>query len=139
MNEIRRFQVTTENSKEGVVYGYSKDGSFAGLNINEILSRSALVFILNNIKPSLDEFISWVKLKNFTVVELQQDISFEMFWNKYDDKLRSSKKKSLKAWNKFPEAEQVKAYYFIQTYNRHRGNAEKKYCETYLNAELWNN
>lgn len=136
---MRRFQVTTEKSKEGVVYGYSDDGSFAGVSIKEPLSRSALLFIINNIKPSLDEFITWVKLKNFTVVELQQNITFEMFWNAYADKIRSSKKKSEKAWNKFPEAEQVKAYYFIQKYNRHRGNAEKKYCETYLNAELWNN
>lgn len=62
-----------------------------------------------------------------------------MFWDKYNDKIRSSKKKSLKIWDKLTSTDQVKAFTYIHTYNRHRGNAEKKYAETYLGSELWNN
>lgn len=76
----------------------------------------------------------------FTITAVDQAVSFEQFWNKYDDKEHSSKKRTLAKWNKMPASEQVKAYNYIKNYNRTiLPGCAKKYAETYLNAEMWNN
>lgn len=141
MQTVRSFNVTTISTSEGVVYSYdSVTGIFVGISIKDKFPVETVKQILTTIKTTLKEFLEWCKVhQNITVVELQQQINFDIFWSKYNDKLRSSKKRSQRLWEKLKEADQVKAFYYIDTYNRHRGNAEKKYCETYLSAELWNN
>lgn len=138
---IRLFHVTSDKTKDGVVYGYDEEtGHFVSIEVKEKFTLEVTNNLIANIKPHVDLFVNWAKhFKALVVVELQQKITFEIFWNKYNDKDRSSKKKSQKIWEKLPEPDQVKAYYHIDRYNRTRGNADKKYCETYLNAELWNN
>lgn len=67
-------------------------------------------------------------------------VDFEMFWNKYDDKIASSKKRAKAKWDKMSESERTGAYNYIQKYyNSIPYGTRKKYAETYLNAELWNN
>ena len=75
-----------------------------------------------------------------TVTEVVQELTFDMFWKRYDDKISSSKKKTLAKWNKMSAAEQAKAYRHIHKYfSSIPSGTRKKYAETYLNAELWNN
>lgn len=140
----RSFLVTTGQSPEGIVYHYTNDGLLYGIDIKQKdMPEQNRQNVLNQAHILLDNFLAWAthitKKGKAEIVELEMKISFEMFWNKYDDKLRSSKKKTEKIWNKLTEPNQIKAYYYINTYNRNRGTAEKKYAETYLNAELWNN
>ncbi len=80
------------------------------------------------------------KSPNARLEEIKTEVTFAQFWDKYDEKIRSSKKKAEKAWNNLSKIDQVKAYQFIGKYNLnlHAGTA-KKYAETYLHAELWNN
>jgi len=67
-------------------------------------------------------------------------VTFEMFWNRYDDKKMSSRKKSEKIWNKLSKVNQQRAYDHIPKYfNIIPPGIRKKLVETYLNAELWNN
>ena len=144
MQNTRKFLITTTLSPDGIVYYYSESGLFVGVKImQETLSEPQRKSILNTLHTNVDAFLSWAKMfskdSGAEVVELQQDITFNMFWTKYNDKDRSSKKRSLALWTKLDKANQVKAYYHYDKYNRKRGNAEKKYCETYLSAELWNN
>ena len=141
MTQIRQFKVTTPRSPDGFIYSYNKASElFVGIDFNQQLSYDGTTTVIKEIKPSLNEFMAWAKnIKGMEVVELSMDITFLMFWDKYNDKSRSSKKKCEAMWNRLSAADRVKAYYHVDTYNRHRGNAEKKYCETYLSAELWNN
>jgi hypothetical protein len=75
-----------------------------------------------------------------TLTELKQDVTFEMFWNRYNEKVRSSKKKAERIWNRLTKTNQVKAFRGIVAYERNiPGGVLKKYAETYLGAELWNN
>ena len=137
---MRQFNVTTPTSTNGVIYTYTDAGLFAGIQVNETMELAVLKNLIVAIKPTIEEFFLWAKaFRKIEVVELQQQITFEMFWDRYDDKARSSKKKSLHLWNRLTEPDRIKAYYHYPTYNKLRANAEKKYCETYLNAELWNN
>ena len=137
---MRQFNVTTPKSTTGIVFTYTDSGLFMGILINETMEKEALEYVVKSIRLTLDEFFVWAKtIKHIEVVELQQNISFDMFWDLYNDKARSSRKKSQLVWNRLAEPDRIKAYYHYPRYNKHRGNAEKKYCETYLNAELWNN
>lgn len=72
--------------------------------------------------------------------ELKMDITFELFWNRYGEKIRSSKKKAQAKWSRLTKLEQIKSYQFIPIYEKSIQNGiSKKYAETYLQAELWNN
>ena len=74
------------------------------------------------------------------MTEINQEITFEMFWSKYDDKVRSSRKKAERIFNRMTRANQVRAFRHISTYEASRpSGVAKKYAETYLNAETWNN
>jgi hypothetical protein len=80
------------------------------------------------------------KAKSLRVQELHEKIDFVAFWNKYDDKINSSRKRTLAKWNKMSDCNRVRAYQYIFKYFASiPAGTRKKYAETYLNAELWNN
>ncbi len=144
MQVVTKYLLTTTNSPDGFIYSYTKEGLFAGLEIKQLnLKFNQRQLLIQQLFIQEAEFLAWAKAfvgkAGNELVQLSDDITFEMFWAKYNDKIRSSRKRSFNIWNKLPTQERVKAFYYIDTYNRNRGNAEKKYCETYLNAELWNN
>jgi hypothetical protein len=94
-------------------------------------------FILQHAESGMAE-LKRVLTGNSKLVELLA--TFEMFWRRYDDKLNSSKKRSEIKWNKMSKVEQQRAYDFIPTYfNNIPYGTRRKFAETYLNAELWNN
>jgi len=75
-----------------------------------------------------------------TLTEINQDVTFDSFWNRYNNKVRSSKKRTLARWNRMSRTDRLRAFNFIVKYEATLTNGiEKKYAETYLNAELWNN
>jgi len=144
MQTVTKFSVTSQKMPEGVIYTYSKAGQLLGFEIKEqSINTSIVESVVKNLHVHINSFIEWAKLisskNDVTVVELTQEVTFEMFWNKYNDKQRSSRKRSLKLWEKLSDEDRVMAFYFINTYLRVKGNAEKKYCETYLAAQQWRN
>ena len=138
---VRQFLCTTEKSKEGVVYMYDDtSGTFMGLEFKEVKDAETIGKVLANIPITLTDFLKWAAaFKGMTTVEITQSITFETMWRQYDDASRSSKKKSRAIWDKMKKDDQVKAYHYYPKYERNRGSADKKYLETYLRAELWNN
>lgn len=78
--------------------------------------------------------------KTASITEIREDVTFQMFWDRYNDKLRSSRKRAETKWKRMSQTDRNKAYYFISKYELTlTGNREKKYAETYLNAEQWKN
>lgn len=109
-----------------------------------LLSPEQLLWITTRSPRTINELkavASKTKDGKLTVREdYERNVSFEMFWNKYNDKARSSKKKTEKAWQKMKQSERDKAYNFISRYERLiPPGTEKKYATTYLADELWNN
>jgi hypothetical protein len=137
----RRFLLTTDKMPSGIEYCYDESTlTFVGISFNATLAADHTYKVINLIKPLLPLFLDWVKeIPNAVLVELEQEVTFEMVWNRYKEKIRSSKKKSLAIWSKLSTDDQIKAYYYIPTYFKNLGNFEKKLLETYLRAELWNN
>ncbi len=138
---IREFLCTTEKTKEGIVYMYDEaSGTFMGIVFREVKDSDAIGWVLSNIPMTLEDFLKWAAaIKTMVCVELKQTINFDMMWKRHNDASRSSKKKSLVIWNRMKEEDQVKAYHYHPTYMQNKGDAEKKYLETYLRAEMWNN
>jgi len=106
---------------------------------NATLTEKQQVWLLKNLPRELAEAQALLE-KSPGIVFEPEHVTFEMFWNRYDDKINSSRKRTLKAWANMEKSEQAKAYNFIKTYFRNiPSGTRKKYAETYLNAELWNN
>jgi hypothetical protein len=103
------------------------------------LNESQQRFLLEHMPREIAE-LNLLKTPNTTITEIKQEVNFEMFWQHYDDKLTSSKRKTLKRWNQMHAADQVRAYNYVTKYfNSIPPGTRKKYAETYLNAELWAN
>ncbi|MFC4262446.1 hypothetical protein ACFOWM_06140 [Ferruginibacter yonginensis] len=119
---------------EGVLLQY--DTSEANMNSEQ------LKYFAEKLPRSLVDLKAFsAKVKGSILKEVTPEpVTFDLFWNRYNEKVRSSKKKALKIWNKMSPNEQSKAFMFIANYERSINDGiAKKYAETYLNAELWNN
>ena len=90
--------------------------------------------------PTTPERLQSINWKTGVVTPIEAMVTFEMFWDRYNDKARSSKVKTERVWNKMPEGERTKAYRYI---NRYKCSIPQgvcmKYATTYLNDQLWNN
>ncbi len=132
--------MTHPNLPGDIVFTYNEKNRLSSLLISEPLSDKQYEWLIARIPWSVDMLAPLAqKTQGATFVEKQLQVTFDMFWNRYNDKDRSSKKKTATQWDKMPVTEQVKAYMYIPTYNRKRGTADKKYATTYLSDELWNN
>lgn len=90
--------------------------------------------------PSTPTMLNKVKGRTGVITEIEKNITFEMFWKRYDDRSRSSKVKTERVWKKMSIEEQNKAYKYIGKYEQSIPYGVcKKYATTYLNDQLWNN
>ncbi len=132
--------MTSPRSPGQIEFTYDDLGYLIGLTITESLTKQQYAFLYSNLPWHKDHLSYLIGLApHATFVEKTLVVTFEMFWNKYNDKDRSSKIKTEKAWNKLDQATQIKAYLHIPKYEKSRGSAEKKYATTYLADQLWNN
>lgn len=75
-----------------------------------------------------------------TIIEAAYEVSFEMFWKKYDKKINKSR--CIILWSKMEKTMQVLAYFGIDAYNKFlkreviRAKADP---ETYLRNKYWEN
>jgi len=106
-----------------------------------LLSPEQINWLVDELPRRIEEVRNLIgNSKTVKLTEIKEDVTFEMFWNRYDEKIRSSKKRTLAAWNKLSQNDQVLAYRFISRYEAHIPSGTcKKYAETYLNAALWDN
>lgn len=81
-----------------------------------------------------------MKLPNVIIRQTEEDLSFERFYELYDNKF-GKKKKSQAIWEQMANVERAKAIAFIPRYKTHliTSGQNQKYAETYLNQEPWNN
>ena len=136
---MKIFQLTSQSFTGYIEFMFDDNTLLNSYAIHAELSESQQVYLLKNMPREIIE-LGKLKSSTVTITEIDQEVTFEMFWNRYDEKIRSSKKKALSGWNKMSKANQVRAFRFISKYESNilPGTA-KKYAETYLNAELWAN
>jgi len=105
------------------------------------LTEEQKIWLLKRLPRELAELSFLLsKMEGGKITEVTIEVTFEVFWKRYNDAARSSKKKTEKIWKKMNVHEQLKAYNFIGNYEASISNGiAKKYATTYLNDELWNN
>ncbi len=136
---MKIFQLTSPTFTGYIEFIFNDNTLLESYGIHADLSEKQQIYILKNMPREIIE-LDKLKSGTVTITEINQEVTFEMFWNRYDEKIRSSKKKAMAGWNKMSKASQVRAFRFISKYESNilPGTA-KKYAETYLNAELWAN
>lgn len=137
----KRYFLTSVHFEGEIEFGYCAEGYLVYYENRGALDPTQRAWLLTNMPMHLNALEQLKKKsKTITLTQVKQQISFDDFWNRYDHKAVSSKKKALTAWNRMPKAEQIKAYNYIGRYLQSLpGGVAKKYAETYLNQELWNN
>jgi hypothetical protein len=136
---MRTFILTSQSFDGEVFFHYVNEKLVKFSCIDATLSEIQHAYILAHL-PLTVSMLENCKSPTSKIAEINPNITFEMFWNRYDDKQNSSKKKTQTKWNKMPATEQVKAFNHITRYFVSiPAGIRKKYAETYLNAELWNN
>lgn len=80
---------------------------------------------------------TWMAIKQFTVTKGEPDLSFDNFWQTYNNKAKKLKAEQL--WNKLSNDDKFNAIAFIKRYDnwlRLKGTA-KALPDTYLNQKRW--
>ncbi len=104
------------------------------------LSEAQQKWFLVKMPRELSELQRVITGTSAKLTEIKREVTFDEIWERYDLKVRSSKKKSLITWNKMGSAQRLKCFDFIKKYEANIPNGvSKKNFETYLNAEQWNN
>lgn len=85
-----------------------------------------------------DVFLKSCSTHKIDIVQIDRDVTFDMFWAKYDYK-QSGKAPALKAWEKLTKEEQLQAFDYIPAYNSHlkQKQTAKKYGSSYLNSKIF--
>lgn len=137
---MKKYEVTSERFEGRIIFGFSEeDGRLVMVDLSEAsISMTQWQWIFKNLPGN--EVTLRGKWTFVTVEEIVENITFDMFWQRYDDKARSSKIKTQRQWDKMPVREQVAAYRFIPSYfSSIPQGVCKKYATTYLSDQLWNN
>lgn len=140
---MKKYLFTSEKFPGEIELHYDEKGWLTSFDIRASLGKNQHQWFLTVFPKDLAQLRAIVDdptNKGVKLVEINQDVTFEMFWNVYNDKVNSSKIKARRAWQRMTLGNQVAAFNYISKYlaNLPQG-VRKKYAETYLHAELWNN
>ncbi len=139
---MKRYHLTSDKFAGFVEYIFREDILLAKFDMTQAeITEKTHIWLLKNLPRDLVELNQLVtKTKDLTITEVPFCVTFDMFWNKYDEKECSSKIRTKRAWDKMNSQEQAAAYIHITKYfAKMPFGTRKKYAETYLNAQLWNN
>jgi hypothetical protein len=137
---MRIIHLTSISFTGYVEYVFNDNCLLDKMEFHADLSEKQQIFLLKNMPREIQE-LDKLKSANVTLTEMNAEVpTFDMFWKRYDDRVNSSKKRAKQKWNKMTPADQGRAYTFIPKYFMNiPAGTRKKFAETYLNAELWNN
>lgn len=139
---MKHYQLTSVAFDGAVDMFFDDAGTLLKLDITgAILSKKQQEWILREMYPELSELKRQLSESGTAkITEVTTEVTFEMFWDRYDDKINSSRKRTMQKWNRMTKTDQLRAYNYINRYlNNLPSGTRKKYAETYLNSELWNN
>lgn len=126
-------------------FEYNDNGLLKELRIIAELRKEQVDFLTSSCSTpeGLAALLGAIHTKDSTayIEEIAEDLSFERFWEEYNHKV-GKKDRVRKKWEAMPDEEKAKALKYIKKYNfflAERPHMERKYPETYLNCQEWNN
>ncbi len=138
---MKRFFVTSEKFMGTAELLYNEKGTLSKIDMTQAnMDENAVVAFKRAVPHNLAILIrnEWCSTGT-TVVEADLEVTFDMFWNLYDDKI--NKKRCIPLWNKLNKVQQVSAYYGISRYKKylHKTGVFQLNPENYLRNETWEN
>lgn len=137
---MRTFEITSEKFGGKVLLKFGNGDFFCGIDFEHSgCNHSQVEWFVDHLPQNVNS-LNYYTNRQLGVAEVLESIDFDAFWDRYDDKARSSKVKTRKVWDKMSRTDQVKAYNYIARYTMNIPSGVcKKYATTYLNDQLWNN
>lgn len=143
MNEAQIFLFTSTNFTGNIMFKFDASGKLISYDAESAsLTPEQQDWLLTRLPRSLAELQLIIKKSKGAKLTRQQkeNWTFEEFWPMAYLNKGSSKKVSLKIWNRLPPKERDKAANYWPVYLRYKNDGEGiKYVETYLRSEIWNN
>lgn len=140
---MKTYKITSEKIAGEITVVYDDRRELAKLDMSGAeMTIQQKNWLMANQPNTEDKLFDMQQKSKWMKIDLMPEsiITFEMFWQRYDDKINSSKKRAKQRWDKMSERDRNKAFYYINRYFASiPQGTRKKYAETYLNAELWNN
>lgn len=138
---MRRFLISSPNFIGQVEMVFNFNGELMSLHLgNANLTIGQIKYLLKNTPLIIDDLQTAFASSKAIIVESNFEVTFDMFWNKYD--LKRNKKPAEKIWVKMNTVDKVKAYHSINAYNKYLKRNDwcnRLYPDTYLRNEHYNN
>lgn len=138
----KTYQLNSESLGADLQFTYTEEGVLVGfVVVQDVALKADLIITILEYSIHLDNLKGYCKRQGRTLIEVNEALTFEAFWKRYNYKDGGSKKKTEETWNKMSRAKQTAAYNHIAKYEAFlvRTKVAKQYAKTYLNDEGWNN
>lgn len=125
-------KVILEYNDHGYIVEYKLEGSF---------TEDQYKFFFDRFPFTSHRLEEWKKLGSgrISVNEIEPDLSFQRFWDEYDNKI-GARARVQKKWELLPDSDKISALKYIAIYDmvllKNQGTS-KAYPETYLNQRRW--
>lgn len=124
-----------------MLFNYDLNGRLIEYKLEGELSDMQLSWLFNHFPFAEVVLRRHGKLPEFKLTEIQPDLSFNAFWDKYAHKV-GNKKRVEKLWNGLSEPEKAAVFPAIKRYNFYLANRpgmQRTYPETFLSQRRWEN
>lgn len=138
-----KYLIEFKKSAASALLEYNEDGYLVKYELEPgAFGKVQFEYFLKHFPKNINFLNAWkTEGPGGTKVKLvEEELTFEAFYDAYANKV-SKKATAEKIWNKMPNPERAKAIKYIQVYDQRlrQTSINKKYPETYLNAQEWNN
>jgi hypothetical protein len=139
---MRQFAVSSPKFQGQAVIGYNTQGSLCLIDLQQAIMDNQTVHHFKAAVPvTLQHLENGIGFsKDTTVVEVEYEITFDMFWKKYNKMI--NRKRCLPLWDKMNKIDMVEAYEGVDPYDQFLSVTtwrKKADPETYLRNEMWKN
>ena len=144
---LTTYTVKSKNTKNVWEFKYDLKGNLKAFNILDgALSETQIVWLFVRGKFPVKETDikeNWIPnlKKNFEITIGEMDLSFDAFWNEYDNKV-GKRKMAENIWNRLSKAEKILVMLSIprfKNYLKYYPAQQMMYATTYLNQEAYKN
>lgn len=137
---MRKYLITHKKTKATLLFTFDENSVLKAFK-SEIKSSSRTAEFYKSVFPFEEKGLEYFKTnKEFEIELVEQDLSFDAFWNTFNNKV-GNKKRANKLWVSLTDVDKAKALSYIKRYDNilKQSNVQKLYPETYLSQERYNN
>lgn len=136
---MKRYLITSPKFTGQAELLYS-NGILRKIDVTDTNMNAILIMHFKNTVPPFEIDVSKSFSESTTIVEAAFEVSFDMFWKKYNRKINKSR--CILLWGKMNSTQQLQAYFGVDDYDKYlkkEGWRSKADPETYLRNSYWEN